>query len=69
MCTEYVFPLISLQDVLCKPLKADSKKLRLYETKIDSGSRLIWQVALAFSPRRSSLDQHFCEQVIRVSCV
>eukprot|EP00956_Cyclotella_meneghiniana_P007880 scaffold10483_cov65-Cyclotella_meneghiniana.AAC.4 len=46
--------------------KADSKKLQLYETKIDSGSRIIWEVALAFSPRRSSRDQHYCEQVIRV---
>ncbi|KAL3765025.1 hypothetical protein ACHAW5_004284 [Stephanodiscus triporus] len=57
--------------VLCKSLKSKSigkygKKINLYETKIDSASRIIWEVAIAFSPRRSSLDQSYCEQVIRV---
>ena len=57
--------------VLCKPLKSTretklGKKISLYETKIDSASRIIWEVAIAFSPRRSSVDQNFCEQVIRV---
>ena len=53
--------------VLCKSLKSKSigkygKKINLYETKIDSASRIIWEVAIAFSPRRSSLDQSYCEQ-------
>lgn len=53
--------------VLCKPLKtkkigSTGKKISLYETKIDSGSRIIWEVATAFSPRRSSSDQNYCEQ-------
>jgi len=57
--------------VLAKPLRtkkigSNSKKINLYETKIDSASRIIWEVAIAFSPRRSGLDQNFCEQVIRV---
>ena len=59
--------------VLCKPLKAkllggstNGKKISLYETKIDAASRIIWEVAVAFSPRRSSVDQNYCEQVIRV---
>lgn len=57
--------------VLCKPLKSgvlgsNGKKISLYETKIDSASRIIWEVATAFSPRRSSLNQNYCEQVIRV---
>jgi hypothetical protein len=46
--------------VLCKPLKSSretKKKISLYETKIDSASRIIWEVALAFSPRRSSVEQ------------
>ncbi|KAL7553044.1 hypothetical protein ACHAWF_016289 [Thalassiosira exigua] len=57
--------------VLCKPLRSKrigshGRKINLYETKIDSASRIIWEVAIAFSPRLSSLDQNFCEQVIRV---
>lgn len=53
--------------VLCKPLRSKrignhGKKINLYETKIDSASRIIWEVAIAFSPRLSSLDQNFCEQ-------
>ena len=53
--------------VLCKPLKSkqlgnNGKKVSLYETKIDSSSRIIWKVAIAFSPRRSGLDQNYCEQ-------
>ena len=53
--------------VLCKPLKSkqlgsNGKKISLYETKIDSASRIIWEVAIAFSPRRSGLDQNYCEQ-------
>ena len=42
------------------------KKISLYETQIDAARRIIWEVAVAFSPRRSSVDQNYCEQVIRV---
>ena len=57
--------------VLCKHLRSNSrtnsgKKINLYETKIDSASRIIWEVALAFSPRRSSKGNNVCEQVVRV---
>ncbi len=52
--------------VLCKRLKSKSTTSNLYETKVDNASRIIWEVALSFSPRRSSSDQNFCEQVIRV---
>lgn len=53
--------------VLCKSLKTkkigcNGKKISLYETKVNSGSRIVWEVALAFSPRRSSLEQNYCEQ-------
>lgn len=47
---------------LCKPLKTKSQHLRLYESKIDSGSRIIWEFANAYSERRSSAGKHFCEQ-------
>lgn len=54
--------------VLCKALKArqigsTGRKISLYETKIDSASRIIWEVAIAFSPRRSNVDQSYCEQL------
>ncbi|KAK1735805.1 hypothetical protein QTG54_013511, partial [Skeletonema marinoi] len=57
--------------VLCKHLRSNGrtnfgKKINLYETKIDSASRIIWEVALAFSPRRSSKGNNVCEQVVRV---
>jgi hypothetical protein len=57
--------------VLCKHLRSNArtnfgKKINLYETKIDSASRIIWEVALAFSPRRSSQGNNVCEQVVRV---
>lgn len=57
--------------VLCKHLRSNArtsfgKKINLYETKIDSASRIIWEVALAFSPRRSSKGNNVCEQVVRV---
>ena len=57
--------------VLCKHLRSQGrtnfgKKINLYETKIDSASRIIWEVALAFSPRRSSNGNNVCEQVVRV---
>mmetsp|Transcript_12027 Transcript_12027/g.24053 ORF Transcript_12027/g.24053 Transcript_12027/m.24053 type:complete len:3243 (+) Transcript_12027:98-9826(+) len=52
--------------VLCKRLKSKSTSCSLYETKVDGASRIIWEVALSFSPRRSSTDQSYCEQVIRV---
>jgi 3-dehydroquinate synthase class II len=40
--------------------------ISLYETKIDAASRIIWEVAIAFSPRRSNSGENFAEQVIRV---
>ena len=53
--------------VLCKPLKAkQGQGISLYETKIDAASRIIWEVAIAFSPRRSNSGENFAEQVIRV---
>ncbi len=48
--------------VLCKPLKSKHGQISLYETKIDAASRIIWEVAIAFSPRRSNLDENFAEQ-------
>ncbi len=47
---------------LCKRLKTKSQNLTLYESKIDSGSRIIWEFANAYSERRSSSGKHFCEQ-------
>ena len=53
--------------VLCKPLKSkQGQGISLYETKIDAASRIIWEVAIAFSPRRSNSGENFAEQVIRV---
>ena len=53
--------------VLCKPVRTSSNSLsNLYESKIDSASRILWEVAISFSPRRSSGGKFFCEQVIRV---
>jgi len=52
--------------VLCKPLKSKHRQISLYETKIDAASRIIWEVAISFSPRRSNSDENFAEQVIRV---
>lgn len=39
--------------VLCKPLRSkqmgsNGKKINLYETKIDSASRIIWEVAVSY---------------------
>ncbi len=48
--------------VLCKPLNTKKTSVKLYETKIDTGSRIIWEVAISFSPRRSSIDHRYCEQ-------
>lgn len=48
--------------VLCKPLKTKKSSAKLYESKIDSGSRIIWEVAISFSPRRSSAGNSFSEQ-------
>jgi hypothetical protein len=48
--------------VLCKPLKTKKSNIKLYEAKIDTGSRIIWEVAISFSPRRSSADHTYCEQ-------
>lgn len=72
LCERVILRLILLSTgrwpyVLCKPLKSrplgvNGKKISLYETKIDKASRIIWEVATAFSPRRSGLDQNFCEQ-------
>jgi HD-GYP domain-containing protein (c-di-GMP phosphodiesterase class II) len=50
--------------VLCKPLKTKNSSARLYESKIDSGSRIIWEVATSFSPRRSSPGNPFWEQYV-----
>eukprot|EP00978_Attheya_sp_CCMP212_P025144 scaffold80431_cov59-Attheya_sp.AAC.4 len=52
--------------VLCKPVKTGSASIKLYESKIDAASRIIWEVAVSFSPRRSSDQNSYCEQVIRV---
>lgn len=46
---------------LCKPLNTNSK-MQLYESKVDSGSRIIWEVATEFSRRRSSAGNTFYEQ-------
>lgn len=48
--------------VLCKRLKSKSTSCSLYETKVDAASRIIWEVAMSFSARRSSSDQSYCEQ-------
>lgn len=52
--------------VLKKPLKTRSNLVKLYESKIDSGMRIVWEIAIAFSPRRSSQAESFCEHVVRV---
>ncbi|CAJ1968924.1 unnamed protein product [Cylindrotheca closterium] len=53
--------------VLCKPVRTSkSVSINLYESKIDSGSRILWEVAVSFSPRRSREGEYFGEQVIRV---
>ena len=51
---------------LCKPLKTKKSSTKLYESKIDSGSRIIWEVAVSFSPRLSQTGCFLAEQVIRV---
>ena len=48
--------------VLCKRLKTKKTSINLNETKIDSGGRILWEVAISFSPRRSTADNSFCEQ-------
>jgi hypothetical protein len=53
--------------VLCKPVRTSKKaSINLYESKIDAASRILWEVAVSFSPRRSSEGKFFSEQVIRV---
>lgn len=53
--------------VLCKPVRtAGDGAIKLYETKIDKARRIIWEVAVSFSPRRSSANHYLSEQVIRV---
>lgn len=53
--------------VLCKPVRTSRKaSINLYESKIDAASRILWEVAVSFSPRRSSKDNFYSEQVIRV---
>lgn len=47
---------------LCKSLKTKKEGLQLYESKVDSGSRILWEVGTSFSPRRSSPGHSFCEQ-------
>ncbi len=48
--------------VLCKSLKTKKTNAQLYESKIDSGSRILWEVAVSFSPRRSSPGNPIFEQ-------
>ena len=48
--------------VLCKSLKTKKSNAQLYESKIDSGSRILWEVAISFSPRRSSAGNPIYEQ-------
>ena len=48
--------------VLCKRLKTKKTNAQLYESKIDSGSRILWDVATCFSPRRSSPGHTIHEQ-------
>ena len=48
--------------VLCKSLKTKKSNAQLYESKIDSGSRILWEVAISFSPRRSSAGSPIYEQ-------
>ncbi len=48
--------------VLCKPLKSKHRQILLYETKIHAASRIIWEVAIAFLPRLSNLDDNFAKQ-------
>ena len=50
--------------VLCKPLKTKTSAIKLYEAKIDTGGRIIWEVAISFSPRRSSADHTYSEQYV-----
>ena len=48
--------------VLCKPVRTSKSSINLYESKIDKGCRILWEVAVAFSPRRSKDSHSFCEQ-------
>lgn len=59
LCERAILRLILLSTgrwpyVLCKPLKSrpvgvSGKKISLYETKIDKGSRIIWEVAVSLN--------------------
>jgi hypothetical protein len=50
-----------------KPLKGvDVKGVVLMETKVGKASRVIWEAAIAFSPRRSSSDGAIFAEVIRI---
>ena len=48
--------------VLCKPVRTSKSSVNLYESKIDKACRILWEVAVAFSPRRSKDSHSFCEQ-------
>jgi hypothetical protein len=53
--------------VLCKPLRTSSStSVNLYETKVDKARRIIWEVSISFSPRRSTVGKPIAEQVIKV---
>ncbi|CAC5423625.1 unnamed protein product [Mytilus coruscus] len=53
-----------------KRLKTNSEKVKLYEAKISKGSRLIWEEAISFSQRLSSLPENrsfsIYAQIIRI---
>ena len=40
--------------------------MQLFESKLTKGARLLWQRAVAFSPRRSGGTVHIYADVIRV---
>jgi hypothetical protein len=48
--------------VLCKPVRTSRSSVKLYESKVDKACRVLWEVAVAFSPRRSKADYNCCEQ-------
>ncbi|XP_052083768.1 TPR and ankyrin repeat-containing protein 1-like isoform X3 [Mytilus californianus] len=51
-------------NVLCKKLHTRSKIIGLYEAKLSKGSRLLWEVAIAFSPRLTTENNPLYTQVI-----
>ncbi|CAG2215687.1 unnamed protein product [Mytilus edulis] len=47
--------------ILCKKLHHVPETLRLYEAKITKGGRIIWELAIAFSPRLSESAERILE--------